>query len=149
MPTTATLSALVVAASVALAPATGDQPQDMAGHVVPASERHKNITFADDCFSLVKLTCTTVFGRSYTHNVLAPAASGAGTGLTAAAVGVCTASGGPPGGASCAAVFGAYNGFNVAAISQAAAQNQCAAYETWVSDAVAVWKTDFGPDCQD
>lgn len=152
MPTASALSAILVAAAVILAPA---QPQAVDGNParVPlpilVSEKHKNITFADDCFSLVKPSCTTVFGKKYTHNVLAPAASGAATGLTATAIGVCTASGGPPGGATCAAIFGAYNGFNTAAIAQAAAQNQCAAYTTWFSDAVAVWKTDFGPDCQD
>ena len=148
MPTTATLSALLVAAAVILAPGHGGQPRTADGLTVPVSEKHKNITFADDCLSIGP-TCTTVFGRKYTHDVLAPAASGTGTGLTAAATGTCYAAGGPPGSATCAAIFGSYNGFSVAAISQAAAQNQCAAYESYFSDAAAVWKTDFSDDCQD
>jgi len=92
-------------------------------------------------------TCHTVFSRAYTKNVLQPAASGTATGLLASTVGVCVAAGDPPGGATCAAIFGSYSGASQAAISQAAAQNQCAAYTTYFTDAIAVWKTDFGPDC--
>lgn len=111
-----------------------------------ASASDPNITFGADCTGWGP-TCHSVFSRSYTKNVLAPAASGTATGLTAATVGLCTAVGGSPGGATCTAIFGTYAGASTAAINQAAAQNQCASYVTYFSDAFAVRKTDFGPDC--
>jgi len=111
-----------------------------------ANASNPNITFGADCTGWGP-TCHTVFSRSYTKNVLQPAASGTATGLTAATVGLCTAVGGSPGGATCTAIFGTYAGASTAAINQAAAQNQCAAYVTYFTDAIAIWKTDFGPSC--
>jgi hypothetical protein len=93
-------------------------------------------------------TCHTVFGRSYTHNVLQLAASGSAQGLLASVVGLCTKVWTPVGGATCAAIFGSYAGASSAAISQAAAQNQCAVYTSYFTDAVAIWRTDNGPLCK-
>ena len=88
-----------------------------------------------------------MFSRSYTKNVLAPAASGTASGLLASVIGLCTAVWHQPGTATCAAIFGSYAGASTAAISQAAAQNQCAGYTTYFTEAIAIWRTDFGPDC--
>jgi hypothetical protein len=113
-----------------------------------ARDSSANITFGDDCYSAFNPTCHTVFSRSYTHNVLAPAASGTATGLLASIVGLCVAVWKTPGGATCSAIFGAYSGASQAAISQAAAQNQCAGYTTYFSDAIAVWRTDNSSMCK-
>jgi hypothetical protein len=99
------------------------------------------ISFGDDCYSMTSPTCHTVFSRSYTHNVLAPASTGSAAGLLASVVGVCKLAWGQNGAAACAAIFGAYAGASTAAINQAAAQNQCAAYTTYFTDAIAIWRT--------
>jgi hypothetical protein len=93
--------------------------------------------------------CHQVYSRHYTKNVLAPAASGAGTSFTAAMTGACTAMGGPPAGFICAAFFGSISGEAVSTISQAAAQNQCADFVTDPTDSVGWFRTDNGPDCHD
>lgn len=112
-----------------------------------ARDNNANISFGEDCYSFGP-TCHTVFSRSYTHNVLAPASTGTAGGLLAAVVGVCKLGWGQGGAATCAAIFGAYAGASTAAINQAAAQNQCAGYTSYFTDAVAVWRTDNGPLCK-
>jgi hypothetical protein len=112
-----------------------------------ARDNNPNISFGDDCYGFGP-TCHTVFSRSYTHNVLQPAASGSAQGLLASVVGLCTKVWTPVGGATCAAIFGSYAGASSAAISQAAAQNQCAGYTSYFTDAVAIWRTDNGPLCK-
>jgi len=112
-----------------------------------ARDNNPNISFGDDCYGFGP-TCHTVFSRSYTHNVLAPASTGAAGGLLASVVGICKLAWGQGGAATCAAIFGAYAGASTAAINQAAAQNQCAGYTSYFTDAVAVWRTDNGPLCK-
>jgi hypothetical protein len=53
-----------------------------------------------------------------------------------------------PGTATCSMIFGTYGEPSIAAISQAAAQNQCAGYTTYFTDAIAIWRTDNGPLCK-
>lgn len=141
------LAALVVSLGALLAvpgSAHASTPHDV--HLT--SEKHPGITFGDDCLRPFAPTCKTTFGRAYTKNVLQPASGGVASGLTAGMVGLCTAVGGPPAGGTCTAILGTYAGSSTAAISQAAAQNQCAAYTTYFTDAIAIWHTEFGPDCQ-
>ena len=140
------LAALVVSLG-ALLVVPGSAHASTPHDVLPASEKHPGITFGDNCLEFGP-TCTTTFGRAYTHNVLAPAAGGTASGLTAAAVSLCTAVGGSKVGAGCGTIFSIYAGASTAAIAQAAAQNQCAAYTTYFTDAIAIWRTNFGPDCQ-
>ena len=142
----AVLTALVVSLGALLivpGSAHATTPHD----VQPASEKHPGITFGDNCLEFGP-TCTTTFGRKYTHDVLAPAAGGTASGLTAAMVSLCTAVGGTKVGAGCGTLLSMYAGASTAAIAQAAAQNQCASYTTYFTDAIAIWHTNFGPDCQ-
>jgi hypothetical protein len=112
-----------------------------------ARDNNPGITFGQDCYGWGP-TCHTVFSRSYTHNVLQPAASGTAQGLLASVIGLCTKVWKAPGGATCSMIFGTYGGASIAAISQAAAQNQCAGYTTYFTDAIAIWRTDNGPLCK-
>lgn len=112
-----------------------------------ARDNNPNISFGDDCYSWGP-TCHTVFSRSYTHNVLQPAASGTAQGLLASVIGLCTKVWKAPGAATCSMIFGTYGGASIAAISQAAAQNQCAQYVSYFTDAIAVWSTNNGPLCK-
>jgi len=89
-----------------------------------------------------------VFSPHYTKNVLAPASAGAAGGLLASVVGICKLAWGQGGAATCAAIFGAYAGASTAAINQAAAQTSALGYTTYLTDAVAVWRTDNGPLCK-
>lgn len=107
----------------------------------------KDIAFGSDCYGWGP-TCHTVFSRSYTKNVLQPAASGTAQGLLASVIGLCTKVWKAPGAATCSMIFGTYGGASIAAISQAAAQNQCAGYTSYFTDAVAIWRTDNGPLCK-
>jgi hypothetical protein len=79
---------------------------------------------------------------------LQPAAAGSAQGLLASVIGLCTKVWTAAGGATCAAIFGSYAGASTTAISQAAAQNQCAGYTTYFTDAAAIWRTDNGPLCK-
>jgi hypothetical protein len=112
-----------------------------------ARDNNPGITFGQDCYGWGP-TCHTVFSRSYTHNVLQPAASGTAQGLLASVIGLCTKVWKAPGAATCSMIFGTYGGASIAAISQAAAQNQCAGYTTYFTDAIAIWRTDNGPLCK-
>jgi hypothetical protein len=112
-----------------------------------AADNHAGITFGQDCYGWGP-TCHTIFSRSYTHNVLAPAASGTAQSALAAAIGICTKVRKAAGGVTCSMIFGTYTGASLAAIAQAAAQNQCAGCTTYLTDAIAIWRTDNGPDCK-
>jgi hypothetical protein len=109
-----------------------------------ARDNNPNISFGDDCYGWGP-TCHTVFSRSYTHNVLQPAASGTAQGLLASVIGLCTKVWKAPGAATCSMIFGTYGGASIAAISQAAAQNQCAGYTSYFTDAVAICSTRTSP----
>jgi hypothetical protein len=129
----------VTAVAIALVAGTG---------TATARDNNPNISFGDDCYSAFNPTCHTVFSRAYTHNVLQPAASGTAQGLLASVIGLCTKVWKAPGAATCSMIFGTYGGASIAAISQAAAQNQCAGYTTYFTDAIAIWRTDNGPLCK-
>lgn len=117
------------------------------GGVQPADGQ--GVTIGQNCYSLSP-ACTMVYSRHTTKHTIAPAASGVGNGLLATLIGVCTAGAGKNGGATCAAIFGSYNGASQAAIAQAAANNQCVSYTTYFSESIpGVWRTNNGPDCRD
>jgi hypothetical protein len=129
---TTALTALSLAASVTFAP-------------VPTG---RTVTFSSGCAVPYKL-CHMVYTRAYTKNVLAPATSGSAASVLAIMTGACVAVGGPPGGVACAALFGVLSGNANAAVSQAAAQNQCADYVADVTQTVGWFQTNNGPDCHD
>lgn len=140
------LAALFLATSTNLGLAPSDaaipDPSTPPAYLAAATP---GITYGSDCVSWGP-TCHEVFSRSYTKNVLQPAASGTASGLTASALGICKF-GGPQLVSACTVIFGAYAGASISAINQAATQNQCVAYVTYFSDAIGAWKTDVGPDC--
>ncbi|MGQ0572880.1 MAG: hypothetical protein ACT4RN_01605 [Pseudonocardia sp.] len=94
------------------------------------------------------ITCTTYWTRSYTKNVLAPAASGGSTAFVGLMAAICGAAG--PGPALlCGGAATTLAGVSTAAITQAAAQNQCAAYVADMILQVGIFRTDNSSFCKD
>lgn len=97
------------------------------------------------------LTCDIYASRSYTKQVLAPAAGPGATGYTAAMTLMCGALGGGVATAAvCGTGFGTLASFSAAAIGQAKENNQCAVLRSENVAYVASWfVTDNGEYCID
>lgn len=94
------------------------------------------------------MTCTSYWSRDYTKNVLEPATEG-GVMVFAGVMATLCSEGGPPAAVACGGMTAAVAGWSFGAISQAAANNQCAAFVTDIVGHVGWFRTDNSGYCVD